>query len=73
MPQQDGALLHYEAICSRDLIDKLNNGWKCSQCGHLMTEEESKNYRGCPTGVHAVRHVRAFGTPPSRGTGGESK
>jgi hypothetical protein len=30
--------------------------WQCMVCGHRMTEEESKGYRGCPTGVHAVKH-----------------
>lgn len=31
--------------------------WMCPACGHVMTEEQSKGYRRCPTGVHFVQHV----------------
>lgn len=33
--------------------------WICPQCGHAMSEDESKNYRSCPTGTHFVQHHRA--------------
>jgi hypothetical protein len=32
--------------------------WFCPKCGHVMTEEESKLYRSCPTGVHFVQHKK---------------
>lgn len=32
--------------------------WQCPICLHQMTEEESQRYAGCPTGFHAVAHVR---------------
>jgi len=31
--------------------------WRCPVCGHVMTEEQSKGYRGCPTGLHFAQHV----------------
>jgi hypothetical protein len=34
--------------------------WRCPTCAHLMTEEESKGYRGCPTGMHPVQHEPAW-------------
>lgn len=44
--------------------------WQCPACGHLMTEEQSKGYRQCPTGLHPVPHkrvkdfaVRFYGKP----------
>lgn len=30
--------------------------WRCPICGHVMTEEQSKGYRGCPTGFHPIAH-----------------
>lgn len=30
--------------------------WKCPVCQHVMTEEESKNYRRCPNGIHFAQH-----------------
>lgn len=30
--------------------------WECPTCHHVMTEEQSKGYAGCPTGFHSVRH-----------------
>lgn len=30
--------------------------WECPTCHHVMTEEQSKGYAGCPTGFHPVRH-----------------
>lgn len=32
--------------------------WQCPTCGYLMTADESKGYRGCPTGMHAAKHER---------------
>lgn len=32
--------------------------WRCPECGHVMTEEQSKGYRGCPTGMHVLQHER---------------
>jgi hypothetical protein len=32
--------------------------WVCPVCGHEMTEEESKGYAGCPSGMHACQHLR---------------
>ncbi len=32
--------------------------WKCPTCDHVMTEEQSKGYRGCPAGFHPVQHVQ---------------
>jgi hypothetical protein len=37
--------------------------WMCPVCSHCMTEQESKNYAGCPTGMHAVRHVNLSAKP----------
>lgn len=34
--------------------------WMCPICSHVMTEEQSKGYKHCPTGVHAVPHVPFF-------------
>jgi hypothetical protein len=33
--------------------------WQCPTCGFVMTEEQSKGYRGCPTGMHFVQHQQA--------------
>lgn len=35
---------------------ELSDLWQCPTCKHVMTEDESKGYRGCPTGLHTVRH-----------------
>lgn len=32
--------------------------WICGECGRAMTEQESKEYVRCETGVHLVRHHR---------------
>lgn len=32
--------------------------WQCPICGNVMTEDQSKGYRSCPTGVHGGAHVR---------------
>lgn len=32
--------------------------WMCPVCKHVMTEEQSKAYRSCPTGIHFVQHVQ---------------
>jgi len=32
--------------------------WVCPVCGHCMTEDESKGYRGCPEGMHVAQHHR---------------
>ena len=34
-----------------------DNKWMCPVCNHLMTEDESKSYKSCPTGVHLAQHV----------------
>jgi len=31
--------------------------WKCATCGWKMTEEESRGYKKCPTGIHAKQHI----------------
>lgn len=31
--------------------------WRCPTCNHVMSEDESKNYKSCPSGVHFVEHV----------------
>lgn len=31
--------------------------WMCPACNHVMTEEQSKGYRGCPSGMHFAQHV----------------
>lgn len=31
--------------------------WMCPICNHVMTEEQSKGYRGCPAGMHFAQHV----------------
>lgn len=40
---------------------ELSDLWQCPECKHVMTEDESKGYRGCPTGLHAVRHEPLVG------------
>jgi hypothetical protein len=42
----------------RKVTPLVGSFWQCPLCGHLMTEEESKGYRQCPTGTHLVRHTR---------------
>ena len=37
-------------------MTKTENLWRCPVCGHVMTEEQSKGYRGCPTGMHFAQH-----------------
>lgn len=32
--------------------------WVCPMCGLCMTEDESKGYRGCPSGMHLAQHHR---------------
>lgn len=32
--------------------------WVCGVCGRCMTEDQSKGYRSCPTGIHFVQHHR---------------
>jgi|SRR6185369_3431585 len=32
--------------------------WRCPVCRHVMTEDESKGYRGCPTGMHFAQHTK---------------
>ncbi len=36
------------------------DNWQCPTCQHLMTEDESKHYIRCPTGVHPVQHVPVY-------------
>lgn len=31
--------------------------WMCPVCRHKMTDEESKGYQGCPTGLHVAKHI----------------
>lgn len=33
--------------------------WMCPICNHVMTEEQSKGYRGCPPSgaIHIAQHV----------------
>lgn len=35
---------------------RANLRWRCPICKHTMTEQESKNYKGCPTGLHLAKH-----------------
>jgi hypothetical protein len=37
--------------------------WICPVCLHIMSEEQSKGYRGCPSGIHFVQHVQVIVTP----------
>ena len=30
--------------------------WRCPVCDYVMTEEQSKGYSGCPTGIHFAQH-----------------
>lgn len=39
--------------------------WECPECGHVMTEAESKGYKGCPSGVHFVQHRKVMKNPIS--------
>ena len=31
--------------------------WACPVCWHTMTEDQSKGYSGCPTGMHFAQHI----------------
>jgi hypothetical protein len=39
---------------------ELGKMWECPICHHVMTEEQSKGYRGCPTGFHLAQHRPVF-------------
>ena len=31
--------------------------WMCPVCQHVMTEDQSKGYKGCPSGLHLAKHT----------------
>lgn len=42
----------------RKVTPLVGSFWQCPLCGHVMTEEQSKGYRQCPTGTHLAQHKR---------------
>lgn len=57
-------LINRAGLYCRDLNDgkfirsQSQSMWKCPVCGYVMTEEQSKLYKSCPSGVHFSQHVR---------------
>lgn len=45
------------------LAIKVRLVWACPVCWHTMTEEQSKGYRGCPTGMHIAQHIMVEEAP----------